>query len=173
MNNREYDYEDDCEEQEEQSHQKTKENKLQQFEDDYNFAKITADINELSIITKSNEQNLRRMQKEIDSRVTESLLSETIALINAGIQTDPNIIKLLKTREGFTQNEQNDKIKINAFAFSKKLNQISESLTVLMSNIRRLESKLTVVEADLTAQLNEKQNSHQILIEEMRADQVK
>ena len=42
-----------------------------------------------------------------------------------------------------------------------------------MSNIRRLESKLTVVEADLTAQLNEKQNSHQILIEEIRANQVK
>jgi hypothetical protein len=38
------------------------------------------------------------MQKDIENRVTESLLSETIALINAGIQTDPNIIKLLKTR---------------------------------------------------------------------------
>lgn len=50
---------------------------------------------------------------------------------------------------------------------------MSESLTVLMTNIKRLENRLTVVEADLSAQMNEKYNSHQILIEEIRSDQVK
>jgi hypothetical protein len=45
------------------------------------------------------------MQKEIESRVTESLLTETIALINSGVQTDPNIIKLLKTRENLSTEE--------------------------------------------------------------------
>lgn len=42
---------------------------------------------------------------------------------------------------------------------------MSESLTLLMTNIKRLESKITMVEADLTAQMNEKHNAHQILIE--------
>jgi hypothetical protein len=34
-----------------------------------------------------------------------------------------------------------------------------------MTNIKRLENKLTMAEADLTAQMNEKHNSHQNLIE--------
>jgi hypothetical protein len=42
---------------------------------------------------------------------------------------------------------------------------MSESLTILMTNIKRLENKLTMTEADLTAQMNEKHNSHQSLIE--------
>lgn len=50
--------------------------------------------------TKSHDQNLRHLQKEVDCRVTESHLSEVIALINSGIQTDPNLVKLLKTKEG-------------------------------------------------------------------------
>ena len=58
---------------------------------------------------------------------------------------------------------------MNALAFSKKLNQISESLTVLMANFKKVENKLTVVEADLTAQMNEKHNEHQIRIDETRS----
>ena len=94
------------------------------------------------------------MQKDIETRVTESLLTETIALINSGIQTDPNIIKLLKTREGILADEENDKIKVNAQSLSRKLNQISESLSILLGGIKKLEGKITTVEADLTAQLH-------------------
>ena len=94
------------------------------------------------------------MQKDIETKVTESLLTETIALINSGIQTDPNIIKLLKTREGIPADEENDKIKVNAHSLSRKLNQISESLSILLGGIKKLEGKITTVEADLTAQLH-------------------
>jgi uncharacterized protein YbcI len=42
-----------------------------------------------------------------------------------------------------------------------------------MASIKKVENKLTVVEADLTAQMNEKHNEHQILIDETRGEQVK
>lgn len=38
--------------------------------------------------------------------------------------------------------------------FSKKLNQISESLSVLLGSIRKLDVRINGVEADLSAQLN-------------------
>jgi hypothetical protein len=62
---------------------------------------------------------------------------------------------------------------MNSMLFAHKLNQISESLTVLLGSIRKLENKITVVEADLSAQLNERHNSQQIQIEDARSDQIK
>ena len=56
---------------------------------------------------------------------------------------------------------------------SRKLNQMSESLSVLLSSIRKVESRVNVVEAELTAQMNEKYSSQQMQIEEARSDQVK
>ena len=47
---------------------------------------------------KTHDLDIRHLQKDVECRVTESQLSEVIALINAGIQTDPNIIKLLKSK---------------------------------------------------------------------------
>ncbi len=38
------------------------------------------------------------MQKDIDARPTDYRMAEAIALINSSITTDPNIIKLLKTK---------------------------------------------------------------------------
>jgi hypothetical protein len=45
------------------------------------------------------ESAVRKLQREVEAKVGEAQLTETIALINAGIHSDPNIIKLLKTRE--------------------------------------------------------------------------
>ena len=115
----------------------------QQFEGDYNFAKLTSEINELNYQLKTQDSQLRKLQKEMESRVTEMQFSETIALINAGIHSDPNILKLLKTREEMEDDQSQDKVRLNAGLFAKKLNQISESLTVLHNAIKRLESKAT------------------------------
>lgn len=166
-----YDHEEDHSEKGEAA--PTLENQLmQEFEDDYNFAKQQAEINELVISVKAHETGLRRVQKDLEVRVTESQLTETIALINAGIHSDPNIIKLLKTREGY-QEEPTDKVQANAQLFSRKLNQMSESLSVLLASIRRLEGRLTVTEADLHAQLNERISSLQTHMEETRGESVK
>lgn len=90
----------------------------------------------MRIHDKDHEINIRHLQKDVEIRVTQAQLSEVIALINGGIQTDPNIMKLLKTKE--VGEEETDKIKMNAGLFSRKLNQISESLTILMSSIRKV-----------------------------------
>lgn len=95
-------------------------------------------------------------------------------MINSGIHSDPNVIKLLKTREEFQdEGDEPDKLKFNALAFSKKLNQMCESLTVLLTAIKKVENRVTVVEADLTVQLNEKFNQLQTQAEEARGDQTK
>jgi hypothetical protein len=41
----------------------------------------------------------------VEGKVSEAQLTETIALINAGIHCDPNVIKLLKTRESAIDEE--------------------------------------------------------------------
>ena len=88
------------------------------------------------------------MQKEIDARVTESTLIETIAHINAGIHTDPTIIKQLKTKQD-PELDPDDKIKVNASALSKKLNQTWEGLTLLMNSIKKTDTKLAVAQKEL------------------------
>jgi hypothetical protein len=60
-------------------------------------------------------------------------------------------MKLLKSKEGIE--EDKDKIKMNAHLFSRKLNQISESLTVLMAHIKRVDGKATAMEMDFNVQL--------------------
>jgi hypothetical protein len=47
-------------------------------------------------------------------------------------------------------------VKASAGAFSRKLNQISEALSVLLAGQKRLESRISAVEGDLGMQLNEK-----------------
>ncbi len=64
------------------------------------------------------------MQREIDNTVTQSHLTETIAFVNAGIHPDPNMVKLLKTRED-TNDYEDDKVKMNASLLARKLNQMS------------------------------------------------
>jgi len=63
------------------------------------LAKLSSEINEAIYLLKSHDSQLRKAQKDIELRVTDSQLIETIAYINLGIHSDPNIIKLLKTRE--------------------------------------------------------------------------
>ncbi len=75
-------------------------------------------------------------------------------MVNAGIQSDPNLIKLLKTREVTNTEEEESKIKMNALNFSRKLNQMSESLSLLLGNIKKLEGKIKMVESDLSSQIN-------------------
>lgn len=113
----------------------------------------------------------KKIQREVENRVTESVLVEVIALINTGIHTDPSIIKLLKSKEGLEQ--EKDKLKMNAQLFSRKLNQISESLTVLMTHIKRVDGKATAMEMDFNVQLAEKANHLQTQIDQAKAEQTK
>ena len=117
---------------------------MQLYEEDYNLAKITSEVRELEFQIKGHDAMLKKMQREIEVRVTESLFMEMIALINSGIHTDPNINKLLKTREG-REEEEKDKLKYNALLFSRKLNQLSESLSVLLAQVKRVDGKATAM----------------------------
>lgn len=62
---------------------------------------------------------------------------------------------------------------MNSLAFSRKLNQMNECLSVLLAHIRKLESRITSVESDLVSQMNEKLNTQQIQVEEFRSEQIK
>lgn len=67
---------------------------------------------------------MRKAQREVELKVGEAQLTETIAMINGGIHVDPNIVKLLKTREE-ALSEDDNKLKMNAGLFSRKLNQMA------------------------------------------------
>lgn len=47
------------------------------------------------------------------------------------------MVKLLKTKEGY-EDEEEHKVKMNALLFARKLNQMSESLSVLLAGLKRL-----------------------------------
>ena len=48
---------------------------MQQLEEEYNHAKVTADINELYMHHKSHDLDIRHLQKDMDFRVTELEMS--------------------------------------------------------------------------------------------------
>lgn len=81
---------------------------------------------------------MRKLQREIELRVTDSQLTETIALVSSAIHQDPNVIKLLKTREAIEEEGEGDKLRINAGLLGRKLNQMSDALTMLLGGIKRV-----------------------------------
>ena len=76
---------------------------MQQYDEDYNLARLAAEIHEAAYQVKTHESSLRKLQREIELRVTDSQLTETIALVSSAIHQDPNVIKLLKTREAIDE----------------------------------------------------------------------
>ena len=53
----------------------------------------------MTLTSKTQDQAIKQLQKDTSTKVSESQLSEVLALINSGIQSDPNVTKLLKTKE--------------------------------------------------------------------------
>lgn len=67
-----YDYEEDRSSIARSEH---KHQQLQHFDDDLNFSKFTSEINELNFQVKSHEASIKKMQREVEGKVTESQLT--------------------------------------------------------------------------------------------------
>lgn len=118
---------------------------------------------------RTHDSTLRRVQRELEGRVPEAHLAEALALVSAGIHADPNVIKLLKSRQE-NEDEGEGKVRVSANSLARKLGQLSEALSMLLAGQKRLEGKLGAVEGELGRQLSDKVGALQLQLEELRGE---
>ena len=62
------------------------------------------------------------MKKDMESRATQGNVVESLIIINSGIEVDPSLVKLLKSKQ--TANDTNP-LRNASMTLAKKINQIS------------------------------------------------
>ena len=89
-----------------------------------------------------------------------------MVFINSFIEIDPNLSKQLKSKQAKKEELATNPINNSSSDLGRKINQISESVSLLHNTIKVLEKKLSDLEYNSKSSLNEKVNMLQEQIDE-------
>lgn len=74
---------------------------------------------------KNQEKAIQKLRKDVESRTTESQITEAMVYMNSLIEIDPNLGKLLKSKQNKKEDLSSNPINNSSGELGKKINQIS------------------------------------------------
>ena len=131
---------------------------IPKFEFEVNNDELKSCIKELAFNIKTSDKHLQKMKKELETKISESQITEALVFINSLIELDPSLSKQLKSRQTKKEDLATNPIANSSNELGRKINQISESVSLLHNTIKTLEKKVTELEFTSKSALTEKVN---------------
>lgn len=139
---------------------------IPKFEFELRNEELVNCIKELSFNMKNQEKSILKMRKDIEARTTESQITEALVYMNSLVEIDPTLGKQLKSKQNKKEELANNPISNSSGELGKKINQISETVTILNGALKALEKKVADLEYSSKSSLNEKSSALQEQIDE-------
>lgn len=134
---------------------------IPKFEFEINNEELKSCIKEINFQLKTQDKHIQKMKKDMESKPTTNSITESLVLVNSLIEIDPGLGKLLKTKQAKRDDLGTNPIATSSNDLGKKINSISECVSILSASIKGLEKKVTEQEFSTKSMINEKINSLQ------------
>ena len=139
---------------------------IPKFEFEINNDELKSCIKEINFQLKTQDKTIQKMKKELENRPSANTITEALVLVNSLIELDPGLSKLLKSRQK-KESSGNDPISTSSNDLGRKINSISECMTVMNNSIKSTEKKVVEQEFSMKSLINEKVNSLQEQLDEI------